>query len=337
MTVKPVSGQSFDVYPDKATKMYKVHWATAYPASYTSYVEMSEPVAKVSDDGKSVRIAAEVTIPHATETTVEVLLNGAVVKSWMTSASGTYVYEGPVKFGVTSTYSMRAVSSLAPESPRSFTGSFFARAYRNWFSVDFSSDPGYRAGQDWTNLADVANPGGTWTRQDTNSVFDAVKRILVLDNATNVCYRPTAPSPLGEDTEIDFRVKVGAVVDGLTATPASIAGFAFGVGKHGTVVPFGYADGTWYELPNGGWSSDSDWADLKVSFDFTSEAAPTVSYRLDGVLLSTAEGVSALPFGDRKRQVSRMTFTGSGSIGDLSGHFFSLLERIASGLLMMVK
>lgn len=325
VTVRPVSGPSFGVYPQGATKMYKVHWALSYPASYTTYMEMSEPVAVVADDGKSVRISAEVTIPHATETTVEVRLNGEVVKSWVTSKSGTYAYEGPVEFGSTCTYSMGAVSSLAPEKPVSSGGGFIARAYKCWYAVDFA-DPGYRAGQDWTNLTDVAEPGGTWTRQDTNSVFNAQTRTVVFSDATNLCYRPTAPSSLGEDTVLDFRVKVYALADAFVAPEGSVAGFSFRIGDGGTVLPCGYADGTWWELPEGGWTSDSDWADLRVSFDFTSAAAPAVSYLLDGVLLKTADGRSALPFGERTRQVRRIAFTGSGEFGDLAGHYYTVRQ-----------
>lgn len=323
VTVRPVSGSQFDVYPKGASRMYKVHWATAYPAAYTTYVEMSEPVAKVADDGKSVRIEATVTIPHATATTIEVTLNGTVVTNWVTAASGTYAYEGPLEFGSTNVYSMRAISSLAPEKPCAAAGSFIARAYRNWYRVDFSSDPGYRAGQDWTNLVDVASPGGTWTRQDTNSVFDTARRIVLLENATNLCYHPLTSSPLGEDVEVDFRVKIAAVLEDKTVPEGSVAGFVFAQGTDGNIVPFGYADGDWHELPNGGWASDADWADLRISFDFTS-AKPTVSYRLDGVLLSTKDGVSALPFTGTKRQISHLNFTGSGAFGDLAGNYYTI-------------
>ena len=321
VVVKPVSGSSFNVYPDKATKMYKVHWATAYPAAYTTYAELGEPSATVAEDGKSVRIAGEVIVPHATETTVEVEVNGQVVSNWVTSASGTFSVAAPVRRGESNTYRVTAVSTLAPESPVAKGGSFVARAHHGWYAVDFA-DPGYRPGTDWTDVTDVAAPGGRWTRQDANSTLDAVTRTLRLSDTTNLCYRPFKPSATGADTELAFRVKVYVSKDLPEMAAGSIAGFTFLL-EGGKVVPHGYADGTWYALPGGDWQSAAEWADLKICFDFASANAPAVSYLLDGKLLTTADGVSALPFGNRRRRVTRMTLSGTGEFGDLSGEFFT--------------
>ena len=245
VVVNPISGQSFDVYPKNASKMYKVHWATAYPASFAHEDEPEEP---------------------------------------------------PV-----------------PEDPRTRHG---------WYAVDFT-DPGYRAGVDWTDVSDVAAPGGVWTRQDENSVFDAVTRTLRLSNTTNLCYRPFKSSAKGADTELDFRVKVYVASSVPEMPEGSIAGFSFLV-EQGKVVPYGYAGGVWHALPGGGWRSNADWADLKVSFDFASANAPTVSYLLDGRLLSTFDGVSALPFGGGRRCVTALSFTGTAELGNLTGNFYTL-------------
>lgn len=322
VVVRPVSGQSFDVYPKNASKMYKVHWATAYPAAYTTYVELGEPSATVAEDGRSVRIDGAVSVPHATETTVEVLMNGQVVSNWVTSASGPFSVTASVRRGKENVYRVTATSSLAPESPVEKGGRFVARARHGWYAVDFA-DPGYRSGTDWTDVSDVAAPGGVWTRQDENSVFDAVTRTLRLSNATNLCYRPFKSSAQGADTELDFRVKVYVALDVPEMSEGSIAGFSFLV-EQGKVVPYGYAGGVWHALPGGGWRSDADWADLKVSFDFVSANAPTVSYLLDGRLLSTSDGVSALPFGGGRRCVTALSFTGTAELGNLTGNFYTL-------------
>jgi hypothetical protein len=167
--------------------------------------------------------------------------------------------------------------------------------------------------------------GGTWTKSGSNNISKwssdgGNKRIdLATEEDGFVRYTAKSASVEGKKVRIEGRTKF-APEFGVPAALDSAPLAALALGKEGTVQTlYGYAASGWvpfetFRVPSDGWI---DWA-ADLDFD-----AKTVTYSAGDPLAKLASGgTNALPIAGTARQVSRVTYIGSGAIDDFKGVYY---------------
>ena len=203
-------------------------------------------------------------------------------------------------------------------------GAFSAAKIDGWFTVDFD-DPGYKAGDGWTDVTDVNNPGGTWSKGGNAAVLVEasahVPRHVEIDGDNEVVYSPTTSSEAGADVCISGRVAIAASdISGAASGNGLIVSLFFAV-TNGEIRACGYANGAWTVFDAPGTALDNGaWTDYEIEIDLNSSAAPRAQYRLGGEPLVAAtcpDGWLALE--SAPQSISSISYRGTGGVAGFSG------------------
>ena len=239
-----------------------------------------------------------------------------------TKHSGSFV----VKLGATKRYRFYVVDPAGRYPTWSEQGVVQGRKTIGWLDVQLDKSA-YSA---WPfSSAGGVDPvdGGTWTKTGgTSNISEYAtsggnKRIdLATEETGRVLYQAERASETGKKVRIQGRTQLAAEYGEPEAiTPAPLAALA--LGQEGTVrTLYGYAASGWvpfsdYRVPADGWI---DWT-ADIDFD-----AGTVTYGVGDPPVALASGAeTALPVADAaKKQVSRVTYVGSGAIDDFRGVYY---------------
>ena len=283
-------------------------------------LDLSPAVSVVKDNGASARLSVKVSAMDAASASLSLVFNGNVVTNWENVVEGE-TYSASVATTRGSVYDFTFIGAPAGYSEVASSGTFLADAYDGWFRVDFN-DPGYKTGADWTDLKDVANPGGTWTDGSGKSVLVEATanapRHVAIDGDALVVFTPSAASSPGSDVLVTGRVAVVAspIADAMT-DPSMVASLYFAL-EGDAVIPYGYAGGAWSRLSGCSQWQSGQWVDYEIEIDLNSSAAPRVQFRIDGAIL-TSDGAEWLPLGTVPDRVSSVAYRGTGAIGNFAG------------------
>ena len=293
---------------------------------------LGAPSASVADDGATATLSCPVDLLLDPTATAALSLNGAVVRTWE-AFSATGVLSAAVAAVPFSTNRYEFAVTTSSGAAATASGVFVARVVEGWFSVEFD-DPGYHPGTDWTDVSDVAAPGGTWTLSEgdeTKLVSNASGRHLELaaKDCPPLAYTPTTPSEEGCDVFVDVRMQWNPAKT-MPDAPEGDAQTALAVLAEGSrSILVLYTANGWTRLP-GLDVARLDWVDLRVEFDYSSELAPRVRCLHDGVPLLTANGDDWLPAAQSaSRRMNQMCFSGDGLVDDFSGHYLAKPAVIA--------
>ena len=232
-----------------------------------------------------------------------------------------------VRLGATKRYRFY-VSDAAGQYPTwSAQGSVKGRKTVGWIDIELDKSD-YAA---WPfESAAGADPldGGTWTKAGGSANISQYatdggnKRIdLATEETGSVVYQAEHASETGKKVRIQGRTQLAPEFGEPDAiSPAPLAALA--LGQEGTVrTLYGYAASGWvpfadYRVPSDGWI---DWT-ADIDFD-----AGTVTYSAGDPPVALADGAGATALGlanTTKRQVSRVTYVGSGAIDDFHGFYY---------------
>lgn len=167
--------------------------------------------------------------------------------------------------------------------------------------------------------------GGTWTKSGENNISTWTseggnKRIaLATEEDGFVRYVTKTPSHEGKKVRIEGRTQF-AVEYGEPAALDTAPLAALALGREGTVrTLYGYSASGWVPFPAFRVPSDG-WIDWAADLDFD---AKTVTYSAgDPLSVLASAGTNALPIAGTARQVSRVTYIGSGAIDDFKGVYY---------------
>jgi len=232
----------------------------------------------------------------------------------------------PVKFGATKRYRFYVVDSSGQYPTWSEQGRVKGRKTIGWIDIeldksDYAQWPFPTSGHDPTD-------GGTWTKDGGSANISQYatdggnKRIdLATEETGSVVYQAEHASETGKKVRIQGRTQLAPEFgEPDSISPAPLAALA--LGKEGTVQTlYGYAASGWvpfadYRVPSDGWI---DWT-ADIDFD-----AGTVTYSAGDPPVALADGTGATALGlanASKKQVSRVTYVGSGAIDDFHGFYY---------------
>ena len=280
--------------------------------------------AVVADDGKSATLSVSLLAVGTPPATVSLSFDGAPLAAWTgVSAPAMFSTNVAVAAGESHAFAFSASDRFARTA--SAAGFFTASTLDGWFDVRFE-DPGYAAGTDWwRDLSAVYEPGGSWRVSDGLSrLVDATAsapRRVELDGTGGIVYEPVSPSEDGADVTVRGRLRLSASNDPPPAPGrGDLGGLAFVFGEGGAIVPLGYAGGgEWFafDAPAEPLVFDA-WYDWAADFDFSSESAPAVRFRLGGAPLLRG-GAAWVPLSFSPGRVSSVSFAGDGAIGGFKG------------------
>lgn len=296
---------------------------------------LEAPSAMVTDDGKTATISVAVDWLDISSANLALYINNEEVSSWTSVVAGsTYTYEATTKVGETYAYEFVLSDAANPTTKVSALGSFISQSINGWFAVKFE-DAGYVLGAGWTNVTAVTEPGGTWAKDQediTELVSDASGKYLQLKNLTDVplVYTPTTSSLEGKDVRIEGRVKFV----GTDAEQTNIYSAQFGLQMilvDEKYYPIAYCNGTSYLL-SGPAVNTTDWCDYSIEFDYSSVDAPQAQVFINDILYPVAAtGDIWIPLGTSKRNVSKVGFIGTGSVGNFSGSYYDTVVEDDEG------
>lgn len=235
--------------------------------------------------------------------------HGYAFAGWATEPGGEVVYADGAEFAPDGDIVLYAIWQVATN---------------DWFSVDFS-DPGYSTGENWTNVASVVAPGGTWRAADGESRLMESNgvRYVELNDTAGIAYTPSSPSETNSIVRISGGILPSAADMVACDTNGIITALAFTKrpgGGDGLVTRV-WADGSWVELATPASVHAGVWLDYAIEFDLATGSTPRMRLSLSGETLATASGgeewisLGAAPV-DRIREIN---FSGGGGVGSFSG------------------
>ncbi|MBR1921463.1 MAG: hypothetical protein IJ829_05610 [Kiritimatiellae bacterium] len=278
-----------------------------------------EPTAVTDAEGTNATVSVRLTRADISGT-LRLVVDGATVKTWPNVAAGTK-YSG--SFGLTLGYPkdykfvvVDADGLYETDISRSVLG----RKTLGWIDVAFDL-PEYETWKPETGNDPVK---GHWTREGTGneSVFSATgDRRIELATGEDGYLRYEASEPSAEGRKVRITGKGELVADygePDALSPAPLAALA--LGREGTEVTlYGWTGEGWKPLKGIRTSTPMtiEWV-AELDFD-----AGTVAYSYgDPAVELTCDGVSKLPIGNAKKQVSSVTYIGNGVVDDFSGVYY---------------
>ena len=312
------AGSSGNAGDDVSGDIYKISFSRVYRP-----MELGRAVSVVKDNGTSARLSVTVTCLEAPSASLALALTGATVTNWENVVEGeTYSLTVPTVQG--RAYDFAFTGTPAGYPAVMSAGAFSSAKIDGWFIVDFD-DPGYKAGDGWTDVTDVNNPGGTWSKGGNAAVLvDAsahVPRHVEIDGDDEVVYTPTTSSEAGADVCISGRVAIAASDISYASSDNGLIVSLFFAVTNGEIRACGYANGAWTVFDAPGTALDSGaWTDYEIEIDLNSSAAPRAQYRLGGEPLVAAtcpDGWLALE--SAPQSISSISYRGTGGVAGFSG------------------
>lgn len=281
-----------------------------------------DPIAVTDSDGTNATVSVKLSRADFAGT-LSLFVGDTLVKSW-NSIAADIAYTG--SFGITLGKATRYRFVVDPggayetEAP----GRVMGRKTIGWLDIQLDKS-NYSAWPFASASGRDPLDGGTWTMSGTNNISKwssdgGNKRIdLATEEDGYVRYTAKSASVEGKKVRIEGRTKF-APEFGVPAALESAPLAALALGKEGTVQTlYGYAASGWvpfetFRVPADGWI---DWA-ADLDFD-----AKTVTYSAgDPLSVLASAGTNALPIAGTARQVSRVTYIGSGAIDDFKGVYY---------------
>ncbi len=313
-------GSSGDAGDGVSGEIYHIPFSKVYRP-----MELSSAKAEVQADGTSAKLSVTVTCLEAASAALSLVFEGKTVARWDN------VVEGKTYSAAVQTVQGKAYGFSFEGSPSGYDavvseGAFSSSVVEGWFSVDFG-DSGYKAGEEWTDVLAVANPGGTWFK-GTNSAelvgssSDSFRYVMV-DSIDEIVYTPSVPYVAGDDVRISGRIKVDVSTLALAKKDADMKASLLFIVTNGQIRACGLANGQWtvFDAPAGGIDGGS-WVDYAIEIDLNSPAAPRIQYRLNGAALvaeSCNDGYISLH--ESPRSISTVSYRGNGAFTNFSGDF----------------
>ena len=283
---------------------------------------LQPPTAVTDSGGTNATVSVKLTRAD-TSATLSLYTGNTLVKTWDAVAVGTaYSASFPIPVGLVTRY--RFVVDQGGTYETVAEGRVVGRKTIGWIDIqldksEYSSWPFASAsGHDPLD-------GGTWSKSGSNNISKwssdgSNKRIdLATEEDGFVRYTAKSASVEGKKVRIEGRTKFASEF-GVPAALDSAPLAALALGKEGTVQTlYGYAASGWvpfetFRVPADGWI---DWA-ADLDFD-----AKTVTYSAgDPLAKLVSGGTNALPIAGTARQVSRVTYIGSGAIDDFKGVYY---------------
>ena len=283
---------------------------------------LQAPTAVTDSGGTNATVSVKLTRAD-TAGTLSLYAGSTLVKTWDAVVVGTvYSASFPIPVGLVSRY--RFVVDQGGTYETVAEGRVLGRKTIGWIDIQLDQS-NYSAWPFASASGHDPLDGGTWTKSGSNNISQwssdgGNKRIdLATEEDGFVRYTAKSASVEGKKVRIEGRTKF-APEFGVPAALDSAPLAALALGKEGTVQTlYGYAASGWvpfeaFRVPSDGWI---DWA-ADLDFD-----AKTVTYSAgDPLAVLASGGTNALPIAGTARQVSRVTYIGSGAIDDFKGVYY---------------
>lgn len=283
---------------------------------------LQSPTAVTDSGGTNATVSVKLTRADTTGT-LSLYAGSALVKTWDAVVVGTvYSASFPIPVGLVTRY--RFVVDQGGTYETVAEGRVLGRKTIGWIDIQLD-ESAYSAWPFASASGRDPLDGGTWAKSGSNNISKwssdgGNNRIdLATEEDGFVRYTAKSASVEGKKVRVEGRTKF-APEFGVPAAlnPAPLAALA--LGKEGTVQTlYGYAASGWvpfesFRVPSDGWI---DWAAV-LDFD-----AKTVTYSAgDPLAVLASGGTNALPIAGTARQVSRVTYIGSGAIDDFKGVYY---------------
>ena len=283
---------------------------------------LQAPTAVTDSGGTNATVSVKLTRAD-TAGTLSLYAGSTLVKTWGAVAVGTaYSASFPIPVGLVTRY--RFVVDQGGTYETVAEGRVLGRKTIGWIDIQLDKS-NYSAWPFASASGHDPLDGGTWEISGTNNISKwssdgGNKRVdLATEEDGFVRYTAKSASVEGKKVRIEGRTKF-APEFGVPAALDSAPLAALALGKEGTVQTlYGYAASGWvpfetFRVPADGWI---DWA-ADLDFD-----AKTVTYSAgDPLAVLASGGTNALPIAGTARQVSRVTYIGSGAIDDFKGVYY---------------
>jgi len=281
-----------------------------------------EPIAVTDSDGTNATVSVKLARADFSGTLC-LFVGDTLVKTW-DSIAANIVYTGSFGISLGRATRYRFVVDPGGAYETEAPGRVMGRKTIGWLDIQLDK-PNYAS---WPFAsASGVDPvdGGTWTKSGENNISTWTseggnKRIaLATEEDGFVRYATKTPSLEGKKVRIEGRTQF-AVEYGEPAALDSAPLAALALGREGTVQTlYGYAASGWVPFPAFRVPSDG-WIDWAADLDFD---AKTVTYSAgDPLSVLVSAGTNALPIAGTARQVSRVTYIGSGAIDDFRGVYY---------------
>ena len=281
-----------------------------------------EPIAVTDSDGTNATVSVKLSRADFAGTLC-LFVGDTLVKTW-NSIAADIVYTGSFGISLGKATRYRFVVDPGGAYETEAPGRVMGRKTIGW--LDIQLDKSNYASWPFASASGV-DPvdGGTWTKSGENNISTWTseggnKRIaLATEEDGFVRYVTKTPSLEGKKGRIEGRTQF-AVEYGEPAALDSAPLAALALGREGTVQTlYGYAASGWVPFPAFRVPSDG-WIDWAADLDFD---AKTVTYSAgDPLSVLSSAGTNALPIAGTARQVSRVTYIGSGAIDDFKGVYY---------------
>ena len=283
---------------------------------------LQSPTAVTDSGGTNATVSVKLTRADTTGT-LSLYAGSALVKTWDAVVVGTvYSASFPIPVGLVTRY--RFVVDQGGTYETVAEGRVLGRKTIGWIDIQLDQS-NYSAWPFASASGRDPLDGGTWAKSGSNNISKwssdgGNNRIdLATEEDGFVRYTAKSASVEGKKVRIEGRTKF-APEFGVPAALDSAPLAALALGKEGTVQTlYGYAASGWvpfetFRVPADGWI---DWA-ADLDFD-----AKTVTYSAgDPLAVLASGGTNALPIAGTARQVSRVTYIGSGAIDDFKGVYY---------------
>ena len=281
-----------------------------------------DPIAVTDSDGTNATVSVKLSRADFAGT-LSLFVGDNLVKTW-NSIAADIVYTGLFGISLGKATRYRFVVDPGGGYETEASGRVMGRKTIGW--LDIQLDKSNYASWPFAAASGV-DPvdGGTWTKSGENNISTWTseggnKRIaLATEEDGFVRYVTKTPSLEGKKVRIEGRTQF-AVEYGEPAALDTAPLAALALGREGTVQTlYGYAASGWVPFPAFRVPSDG-WIDWAADLDFD---AKTVTYSAgDPLSVLASAGTNALPLAGTARQVSRVTYIGSGAIDDFKGVYY---------------
>ncbi len=283
---------------------------------------LQSPTAVTDSGGTNATVSVRLSRADQTAA-LKLLVGDNVVKTWSSIVAGD-IYSGSFGISLGKVTRYRFVVDQGGTYETVAEGRVVGRKTIGWIDIQLDQS-NYSAWPFASASGRDPLDGGTWSKSGSNNISKwssdgGNKRIdLATEEDGFVRYTAKSASVEGKKVRIEGRTKF-APEFGVPAALDSAPLAALALGKEGTVQTlYGYAASGWvpfetFRVPADGWI---DWA-ADLDFD-----AKTVTYSAGDPLAKLASGgTNALPIAGTARQVSRVTYIGSGAIDDFKGVYY---------------
>ena len=280
------------------------------------------PTAVTDSGGTNATVSVKLTRADTTGT-LSLYAGSALVKTWDAVVVGTvYSASFPIPVGLVTCY--RFVVDQGGTYETVAEGRVLGRKTIGWIDIQLDQS-NYSAWPFASASGRDPLDGGMWAKSGSNNISKWTseggnKRIaLATEEDGFVRYVTKTPSLEGKKVRIEGRTQF-AVEYGEPAALDTAPLAALALGREGTVQTlYGYAASGWVPFPAFRVPADG-WIDWAADLDFD---AKTVTYSAgDPLSVLASAGTNALPIAGTARQVSRVTYIGSGAIDDFKGVYY---------------